>query len=128
MGFKESVDADIEAVFLNADEFAEFMDVKYDGTVYENIPVVLSRIQQTEAPTLVMERSRHETDRMNGVHIASAAAHIAQKDMRVVPEQDQWIYFRDGTAAYDVYWRRYRIITSDVELGMIRLELEAYSE
>lgn len=128
MSFQDQIARDITGVFLNTDEFAENMDVQYDGVVYKNIPVVLTRTVQSESPTLVMERSRHETDRMNGVHIASAAAHIAQKDMRVVPEQDQWIYFRDGTAAYDVYWRRYRIITSDVELGMIRLALEAYTE
>ena len=45
-----------------------------------------------------------------------------------VPEQKQMISIDDGEAAGHPFFQKYRIVTSDVEMGMIILELEAYDE
>ena len=44
MSFKDQLAADVKNVFLNANEFAETHNVKYDGVLYENIPVVLTKM------------------------------------------------------------------------------------
>lgn len=128
MNFREQVHADIGNVFLNSAEFAEIMDVRYDGVHYREIPVVLTKIRQTESQLLAMEHTRLERDNLNGVHVAGAKAHIAEKDLGIIPEQGQWIFFADGTAAGETFWQKYKIVTSDAEMGMILLELEAYTE
>ena len=46
--FKETVARDVRGVFLNLDEFADRHTVKYDGKVYEDIPVSLQDVEQTE--------------------------------------------------------------------------------
>ena len=125
MSFKEMVEADNKAVFTNAAEFAELRVVKYDGETYagdgEGIPVVLSQTKEMERPAI--------TGKMEGLHLVSATAHIAQADLDgVIPEQKQDISISDGEALGHPFFRRYRIVTSDCEMGMIVLELEALDE
>ena len=128
MTFKEQIESDVLQVFLNDGEFAERMDVRYNGAVYADIPVVLSENLQTPSPTLTMGRAARERGNLGGVHVASTVAHMAARDLPIVPEAGQWIEFRDGEAAYTEYWRRYRIVKSDAEMGMLILELEAFDE
>lgn len=125
MSFKEMVEADNKSVFTNVCEFAENRVVKYDGEIYagegEGIPVVLSQTKEMERPAI--------TGRMEGLHLVSATAHIAQADLGgIVPEQKQDISISDGEALGKPFFRRYRIVTSDCEMGMIVLELEALDE
>lgn len=122
MSFKESVMADVRNVFLNDAEFADIRTVKYDGEVYADIPVVLTKLFQED-------RGAASTDHMEGVHLASCTAHIALSDLGgVVPEQKRRIRISDGEALGQVFFQNYQIITTDVELGMIRMELEALDE
>ena len=123
--FKDMVEADNRAVFTNADEFAEHRVVKYDGVTYagegEGIPVVLSQTKEMERPAI--------TGKMEGLHLVSATAHIAQANLGgVVPEQKRDIFISDGEALGKPFFRRYRIVTSDCEMGMLVLELEGYDE
>ena len=110
MSFKDSVAADI-GVFLNVEEFAETMDVVYEGVLY-SIPVVLEK-NQTE------DRKHNQTDFMQGVFPVTKVAYLAETDIGVIPKQGSFISIDD----YE-----YRIATSDVEMGVIRLGLEAYDE
>ena len=48
MGFKDMVKSDIANVLMNTEEFAESHTVKYDGDVYEDIPIILQRVKQYE--------------------------------------------------------------------------------
>lgn len=121
MSFKDMVAQDNKNVFLNADEFAEIRTVIYDGEEYPDIPVVLTKTKENERPAIVGD--------VQGVHIVAAVAHIAQSDLGgIVPEQKQYINISDGTALGKPFFQKFRIITSDCEMGMLNLELEAYDE
>ena len=127
MSFKESVEADIMNVFLNADEFAEkhkvvYNDELFDGEDHDGIPIVLTKVKETKHTVI-------QTEGVEGIHKVSAVAHISLKDMNgKVPEQKQMISIDDGEAAGHPFFQKYRIATSDVEMGMICLELEAFDE
>lgn len=122
MNFKKMVEEDIHGVFLNDGEFAERRTVKYNGTLYENISVLLTKVKESEHPVI-------PTESVSGIHKVSVVVHMSLKDMRgKVPEQKQLILISDGEALGKPFFRTYRIVTSDVEMGMIVLELEAYDE
>ncbi len=127
MSFKDMVEADIHGVFLNADEFAEnhtvvYDDEVYDGEEHKGIPVVLTKVKETQHTVI-------PANGIEGIHKVSAIAHISLSDMRgKVPEQKQMISINDGEALGHPFFRKYRIVTSDVEMGMITLELEAFDE
>ncbi len=122
MSFKESVNADNKNVFLNMDEFAEKHTVRYDGNVYKDIPVLLTKQKQSKRTVVA-------SDNMQGIHLVSTVAHIALSDIdNNIPEQKQNIEIDDGTALGKPFYKKYKIITSDCEMGMVRLELEAYDE
>lgn len=124
--FKDMVEADNKSIFLNADEFAEIHTVKYNGVTYSDIPVLLTKVKETKRPVLVIGK---DEDHLEGLHLVTAVAHIAQADMGgVIPEQKQLIYINDGEACGEPFMVTYRIKTSDCEMGMLRLELEAYDE
>ena len=42
MSFRELVESDNHEIFMNLDELAEERSIRYDGTLYESIPVVLT--------------------------------------------------------------------------------------
>lgn len=122
MSFKDSIEADIKNVFLNSSEFASNRSIRYDGITYSNIPILLTKTKERE-------RTVPSGDNAHGIHLVSAVVHIALSDMNgVLPEQKQSIYIEDGIAVGGIFFRRYKIITSDLEMGMINLELEAYDE
>lgn len=120
MGFKEAIAADVKSVFLNASEFADNLDVCYDGITYEKIPVILNRRKQNDhAPE----------DYIQGIHSVNAVAHISANDMQgVVPKQGCYIKIEDIERAGYTYFRDYRISSSYCKMGMITLELEDYDE
>ena len=121
MSFKDVVRDDCKNVFLNADEFAECHTIWYDGDVFHNIPVVLTKLKESRRPTA--------SENMEGIHLVTAVMHVALEDMDgIIPEQKQRIEIDDGVAMSSVYRHRYTIVTSDCEMGMIVLELEAYDE
>lgn len=122
MTFKEMVAADNKSVFLNSMEFADIHNIVYDGRTYSGIPVLLTKVRQSERTILA-------GDNVDGLFLVTAVAHIALSDMNgVIPEQDQKIQIDDGTALGHPFYRKYRIVTSDCEMGMLVLELEAYDE
>lgn len=122
MSFKDQLAADVKNVFLNTDEFADMHNVKYDGVLYENIPVVLTKIKERDRPTF-------KDDIMQGVYQVGAVAHIALSDLDgVVPENGHEIRIDDKSLPDNPYYVQYRIVTSDCECGMITLELEAYDD
>lgn len=120
MSFTDTVMSDSRSVFLNTSEFAEKRTVKYDGEIFKDIPVVFTKVKQSK---------KNVVGTMEGVHLISAVAHISLSDLNdIVPEQHGWIEFSDGEALGSPFFQRYRIVTSDCEMGMVVLELEAYDE
>lgn len=122
MSFKETVQADIKRVFLNENEFAEKHTVVYDGESFENIPVVLTKIKESKHAAVPAKG-------VEGIHKISAVVHISLSDLSGrEPEQKQIISIDDGEAAGEPFYQKYKIITTDVKMGMVSLELEAFDE
>lgn len=121
MGFKDQVEAD-NAVFLNADEFADIHTVKYDGETFPDIPVVLEQLKESDRVVI-------QSDHAEGIYKVSAKAYIAQKDLGgAFPERGRVFEIDNGEAAGAAFYDKYRIVTSSVEMGMVILELERYDE
>ena len=122
MGFKDMVKSDIANVILNTEEFAELHTVCYDGEVYEKIPIVLQKVKQLDRPAAA-------NDRMEGVFLVSAVAYINEKNLNgVIPEQGKRFEIDDGEALGKPYFRRYLVVTSKCDMGLITLELRYYDE
>ena len=115
--FKDMVEADNKKVFVNASEFAELHTIIYDGVTYEDIPVVMSGIKEKDRRQLV-------ADHIQGLYLVTTVIHCAASDLGgVVPERGMKIKINDGD-----FFREFYVATSVVDLGMIRLELEAIDE
>lgn len=121
--FKDMVASDNLAVFLNDGEFADRRTVCYDGAVYENIPIVLSGIKQSERPVMVSGG-----DHGQGLYLATAVLHCALSDLGGnQPEKGMRIQINEEDGGGGFY-REYYVATSDCEMGMLRVELEAIDE
>ena len=122
MSFKDSVHADNRNVFLNTSEFAEPHTIKYNGNVYTDIPVLLTKIKERKRTVLA-------NDHGEGIHLVGVVAHIDLSDLGfIIPEQGRPIEIDDGEALGEKFYQRYYIVTSDCEMDMITLELEAFDE
>lgn len=122
MGFKDMVKSDIANVLMNTGEFAENHTVKYDGEVYSNIPVILQKVKQSD-------RTIVQSDHAEGIYLVTAVAYINEKDLDgAIPEQGRIFEIDDGEALGKPFYRRYSIVTSKCEMGLITLELRYYDE
>lgn len=119
-GFRGMVAADNRAVFLNICEFAEKRTVVYDGSTYENVPLILSGVKEKDRKQLV-------TDHIQGLYRVSAVLHCAREDLGgMQPEKGALIQIscqEGGTFFYE-----YTVAASVCEMGMLRIDLEAIDE
>ncbi len=111
-GFKSQTENDIAAVFNNAEEFADLMEVEYNGKIYKDIPVVIDS-------DIARERAKPSGDNSVGTFAADITAYISFKDMKIVPRKETEIII--GGVAYG-------IIKAAFEAGEIILELEMLDE
>ena len=122
MGFKDMVKSDIANVLMNTEEFAESHTVKYDGEVYADIPIILQRVKQSDRPII-------QSDHAEGIYLVTAVAYINEKDLDgVIPEQGHRFEIDDGEALGKTFFRKYSVVTSKCEMGLITLELRGYDE
>lgn len=122
MSFKDMVASDIKSVFLNTDEFAESLIVKYDGVTYGPIPVVLTKLKEQDKKTTV-----RQGDHSQGIYLDTTVMHCALSDLGgVLPEKDTRIWIQDEPES--TFYKSYYVALSDIEMGMIRLELEEHDE
>lgn len=118
MSFKEMVAADNSRVFCNTDEFAELRKVCYDGDVYKDVPVVMTKLKEKD-------RSVSSKDHAQGIYLVTAIVHFPVENLYGhVPEKGQLITISDDTG----FDREYYVAQSGCEGKMVRLELEAYDE
>lgn len=118
MSFKDIVNSDNFGVFLNVGDFAELHTVKYDGEIYERIPVVLTRNNQESRKTF-------KDDTAYGVYRVTATAYISKSSLGgVIPEKGHEIRIDNQDYPDNPYYTQYRIVTSKCDMGMICLELE----
>ncbi len=122
MGFRDMVKSDITNVLMNTNEFAEKHTVRYDGEVFEDIPIVLQKVKQSD-------RVVASGDNMEGVFLVSAICYIDEKNLGgVVPEKGQSIEIDDGEALGEPFFRRFTVVTSKCEMGLVTLELRYFDE
>ena len=116
--FRELVAADNHEVFMNLDELAETRSVRYDGTVYVQIPVVL-----TGAEEQARERLSH--DHAEGLYRVTDVLYCPAESLGgCTPEQGRTLELSEDGA----FFRRFRVERSVCELGMLEIELEAIDE
>lgn len=118
-GFKDMVAADNFGVFLN--EFAEKRTIIYDGSTYEDIPIVMTGLKEQDRRQLV-------SDHIQGLFLVSSVLHCAQSDLGgVQPEKGQRISINDEEGGGG-FFREFYVASSVCEMGMLRIELEAIDE
>lgn len=109
--FKSLVKQDIEEVFQNVEEFAEMMDVFYNGKSYY-IPVVMDK-------EVMKDRKRAASDNAEGIFLVDAVAYIAYKHMGAMPRKGKRIEFDE---------EMFEIVSANNENGEIVLGLEMLDE
>lgn len=120
-GFKDMVAADNQSVFLNLGEFAEKRTIKYDGEVYENIPIVLTGMKEKDRRQLMRDHAQ-------GLYLVSSVLHCAMSDLGgKQPEKGTRIKINDREGGGG-FFREFYVATSVCEIGMLRVELEAIDE
>lgn len=118
MSFRESVERDNRNIFLNLNEFAERKTIVYDGERYENIPIVLTGMKESDRVNV------KESDHSQGLYLVSRILHCSASDLVGVQiEKGARIKIGD-----DSFLREYYVASSVCELGMLRVELEAIDE
>jgi len=111
MSLKSELQADLDDVFFNTNEFAEPVSVFYDDETYHALAVVE---QDNEA-----ERSQSATDHSEGIFQVNVTAYFKYSELGFKPHRNHEIAI-DGT--------RYEIVESMVENGMIVLKLWEFDE
>ena len=107
---------DFYAVFLNTSEFAEERSIRYNGILYENIPVVITGLKQQDRRRLA-----------SGPHTGTTVLHCATIDIGgKLPEPSQKLRIYDeGDSGF---YKDYRVTASSENMGMCRIELERIME
>lgn len=120
MSFKSMVESDIKDVFLNPEEFAELRTVVYDDISYENIPIVLTGLKE-------QERTQTVSDHAQGLYLVTAVLYCALSDLDGVwPEKGRIIKINDEENGR--FFHSFYVAASSCEMGMLRIELEAFDE
>ena len=122
MSFKDMIERDIKGVFLNADEFADLRTVKFDGYVFEDIPVNLHGLDDTT-------REQRLTDHAQGLFRVSNVLHVASSDLRGKrPERGTRFYINATDEDGEEYFDTFYVASVYEQGGMLRIELEGVDE
>ena len=122
MSFKDMIEHDIKAVFLNADEFAERRTVKFDGYVFEDIPINLHGLDDTK-------RDQRLTDHAQGLFRVSNVLHVASSDLGGHrPERGTRFYISAADEDGEEYFEVFYVASVYDQGGMFRIELEGVDE
>lgn len=111
-GFKSQVERDIAAVFHNSEEFADLMEVEYNGKIYKGIPVVVDS-------EIAKERTKAQNDNSIGVFAVDLTVFLSFTDLKIVPRKETQITIGGVT---------YNILQSAFDAGEITLDLEMLDE
>lgn len=124
MSFKDMVAADIRNVFLNTDGFAEHRTIVYDGTTYEDVPISIQNFTESDRPRITAPGSgRGGSDSAAGLSLVTAVLYCARNHLGgELPEQNQLLKIKNTDSDY---FRKYTVVSSKDEMGMLRVELRA---
>lgn len=110
-GFKDQIKRDIAAVFNNSAEFAEEMDVEYNGET-RTIPVVVDS-------DIAKERAKVGGDNSEGIYAVDLTVFISFEDLGIVPRKETEI---------TIGGVEYSIVNVAFNMGEITLDLEMLTE
>lgn len=122
MGFKEMVAQDVRKVFLNTNEIADLYDVRFEGTLYRDVPISLQDVSEQ-----TWQRGENNSSSVNigshaqGLSLASKVLYCAADSLGgVQPKRGQRLDIGRGGRL-----QRFRVEASSLTMGMLRVELEA---
>lgn len=122
--FRDFVRADIHNVFLNLDELAQPYDIRFNGTLFKDVPASL----QGRSSLARQRRGGNSSavgasDHAQGLARSELVLFCAVSDLDgQQPEQEDRIEIGRGGR-----FRRFYVGESSLTAGMLRLELEAVS-
>ena len=91
-----------------------------------DVPLSRRQHQQLQPAGLCGDYQGNDSE---GIYLVSAKAYFDINDTDgKLPEQGMIFAVDDGEARGKPFFRRYTILTSDCEMGMVVLELEAFDE
>lgn len=118
MSFRDMVARDNLQVFSNVAEFATEHTIVYDGETYEGVPCVISQLKAKDRP-------QTSADHAQGLYSVTSVVHFAREMLGgFIPEKGSRIGITDEAG----FLRDFYVAQSGCDLGMVRLELEAYDE
>ena len=109
--FKAQVKRDLAAVFHNADEHADMMEVEYNGERY-TIPVIIDSDSNKD-------RTKIMRDNADGVYVSDMTAFISFYDLKIMPRKETKI---------TIGGIKYIIVRASFDMGSITLDLEVLDE
>ena len=124
--FKDSVERDIDMVFLNLDEFAQLHTIVCEGVVYQNIPCIVIQPMEKRRTTTEVGFTSVSSYRAGGMYKQAMTLHYRRSDLPTVPEQNTLI--KVDEAPDGAYLKDWRVREVRVSAGMVRLQLESISE
>ena len=115
------VERDNQNVFMNAAEFADFRTVQYDGEIYEDIPVVLSGLKESD-------RGAASGDHAEGLYKIISVLNCSLADLGgKQPEKGQKIQINNQEGGGG-FFQEFYVVSSICEMGPLTVELEAIDE
>ena len=130
MSFKDAVEQDNHAVFLNLEEFARELDIWVDGVVHPAVPAVLSGLKENDRKRLtsgVKEQGGRNSvaDRVEGLYSEAIVLHCALSALGRQPNDGARFRIRETGKTT---WREYYVTASVSDMGMLRVELAGLAE
>lgn len=121
MGFKDEMINDVDRVFLDQNFFGETRDIRYNGVVYEDVPVVLT------GGNVQTRRTQRYAGHSSGIYNVTEILHCSYESLgRQQPENGIRIAISDPE--YPEYFKEFYVKRSLLEGGMLRVEMEAVDE
>lgn len=116
MSLKDMINIDVDAVFFNPDEFGVTRDVKYDGKLFKNVPMVFIENQDGDQPK----------DYAHGTYTITDTVYIRTRILGRRPEVGSRVKIttKDG----GTFFRNYEVRESKEQMEMVKLGLEAIDE
>lgn len=121
--FRAQLEADSLQVFLNPEEFGERRSVRYDGTVYEDIPVVLAEGGELERHnTRIMKTDHAQSLYKSKVRLFCRAADLGGKTPEFGAAVELESRKKNG------FWLKYTVESAARDEGVVDLLLRKVDE
>lgn len=123
--FKQCAAADIHAVFLNEDEFAEKRDIRFDGEIYRDVLVVAEEnaLQGKQEKNFLQTQKDHS----EGLYKRVLTVYLALEDIGGKQPEFGSI-FEMNDAAGESFFHLFYVMESALDSGMLALRLAETDE